>query len=84
MVKNNQDNDLNDKKLTILNSVQVNRIPVLDNEIASKEYIDNESDKNTILRFNQTLQIYLAVSVGNDTYDLTKYDKIQITDTTHI
>ena len=41
-------------------------------------------DKNTIVRFNQTLQNYLKVSVGNDTYDLTKNDKIQITDTTII
>ena len=27
-------------------------------------------DKNTVLRFNQTLQNYLKVSVGNDTYNL--------------
>ena len=37
-----------------------------------------------MLRFNQTQQNYLKVSVGNDTYNLTKYDKIQITDTTEI
>ena len=36
------------------------------------------------MRFNQTLQNYLKVSVGNDSYNLTKYDKIQITDTTKI
>ena len=35
-----------------------------------------------MLRFNQTLSNYLKVSVGNDFYNLTKYDKIQITDTT--
>ena len=35
-------------------------------------------------RFNQTLENYLKVSVGNDTYNLTKYDKIQITDTTEM
>ena len=35
-----------------------------------------------MLRFNQTLQNYLKVSVGNYTYNLTKYDKIQLTDTT--
>ena len=38
--------------------------------------------KNTIVRFNQTLDNYLKVSVGNDTFNLTKYDKIHITDTT--
>ena len=35
-----------------------------------------------MLRFNQTLTNYLKVSVGNDTYNLTKYDEIQLTDTT--
>ena len=37
-----------------------------------------------MLRFNQTLENDLKVSVGNDTYNLNKYDKIQITDTTII
>ena len=41
-------------------------------------------NKNTILRCNQTLQNYLKVSVGNDIYNLTKYDKIQLTDSTII
>ena len=36
------------------------------------------------MRFNQTLQNYLKKSVGNGIYNLTKYDKIQITDTTNI
>ena len=31
------------------------------------------------LRFDQTLENYLEVSVGNDIYNLTKYGKIQIT-----
>ena len=82
LVKNNQDNDLNDKKLTNLDSVTVNRNPTSDNEVSNKKYIDDELDKNTILRFNQTLSNYLKVSVGNDIYNLTKYDKIQIIDIT--
>ena len=84
LVKNNQDNDLNDNKLTNLDCVQVNRNPTSDNELVNKKYIDHELDKNTVLRFNQTLQNYLKVSVGNDTYNLTKNDKIQITDTTEM
>ena len=40
--------------------------------------------KNTIVRFNKTLQNYLKVSVGNDLYNLTNYDKIRITDTTEM
>ena len=35
-----------------------------------------------VLRFNQTLKNYLKGSVGNDTYNFTKYDKKQIADTT--
>ena len=84
LVKNNQDNDLNDNKLTNIDSVKINRNPTLDNEVANKKYIDDELDKSTILRFNQTLENYLKVSVGNNTYNLTKYDKIQLTDTTII
>ena len=82
LVKNNQDNDLNDNKLTNINSITINNNPTDDNHVSNKKYIDNELDKNTILRFNQTLEIYLKVSVDNDTYNLTKYNKIQITDTT--
>ena len=82
LVKNNQDNNLNDNKLTNIDSIKVNRNPSLDNELANKKYIDDELDKNTVLRFNQTLQNYLKVSVGNDTYNLTKYNKISITDIT--
>ena len=82
LVKNNQDNDLKDSQIINLDSISVIRKPSSDNELASKKHIDDEIDKNTVLRFNQTLQNYLKVSVGNDTYNLTKYDKIQIIDTT--
>ena len=82
LVKNNQDNDLNDNKLTNLDSTKVNRNPNQDNELVNKKYLDDELDKNTIVRFNQTLQNYLKVSVGSDTYNLTKYNKIQLTDIT--
>ena len=84
LVKNNQDNDLNDNQLTNLDSSTVNRNPSLDNELANKKHIDDELDKNTILRFNQTLEICLKLSVGNDTYVLIKNDKIHKTDTTII
>ena len=60
----------------------VTREPSLDYELANKKYIDDELNKDTNLRFNQTLENYLKVSVGNDVYNLTKYDKIQIVDTT--
>ena len=84
LVKNNQDNVVNDKKLTNLDSITINRNPILNNEVSNKKYIDDQLNNNTTLRFNQTLEIYLKVSVGNDTFILTKYDKLQITDKTII
>ena len=49
-----------------------------------KKYIDNELDKIFILRFNQTLKNYFKVSVGKDTYNVTKYNNIPLIDTTII
>ena len=49
LVKNNQDNNLNDKKLINLDSITVNRNPTSDNEAANKKYIDDELDKNTFV-----------------------------------
>ena len=46
--------------------------------------IDFYDESSTLVRFNQTLQNYLKVSVGNDAYNLTKYNKISITDITEI
>ena len=82
MLKNNQINNLNDNNLINLDSITVKRNPFLDNELANKNYIDDELDKNTKVRFNQKLENFLKVSVGGDTYNLTKNNKIQITDTT--
>ena len=81
-VKNNQHNDLNDNKKTNINSITNKNNPTDDNHVSNKKYIDDELDKNTIIRFNQTLQNYLKVSVGNDIYNLTKNDKMQLTDIT--
>ena len=82
LVKNNQDNNLNDKKLTNINSITINNNPSDDNHVCNKKYVDDELDKNTIVRFNQTLMNYLKVSVGNDIYHLTKYNKYYLTDKT--
>ena len=65
-------------------SFTVRRNPSSDKEVAKKKYIDDSSDSNNILGFNQTLESYLKVSVGNAVYNLTKYDKINLTDTTII
>ena len=65
-VFNDQDNEFDKHKLTSLDSVSVNRNPNSDNELANKIYIDDSIGKVTIVRFNQTLQNYLKVSVRND------------------
>ena len=84
LVKNNKDNDFTDITLTNIDSITVNKNPSSNDELANKKYIDDSIGEGTLLRFNQTLQNYLKTSVGNDTYNLTKYDKIQIIDTTEI
>ena len=48
IVKNNQDNDLNDNKLTNINSFTINNNPADDNNVSNKKYFDDELDKNTI------------------------------------
>ena len=62
LVKNNQDNDFNDNKLINIDSFQVNRNPISDNEVSNKKYIDDSIAEGTLVRFNQTLTNYLKVS----------------------
>ena len=84
IVKNKQNNDPIDKKLTNSGSITVNRNPILDEEVSNKKYIDDQLDKKAIFRFNQTLENYLTVSVGKDIQNLTEYAKCQITEITEI
>ena len=83
-VFNDQDNEFDNNKLTNLDSITVNREPNLDHELSNKKYVDDSIAEGTIVRFNQTLENYLKVSVGDNIYNLTKYNKIQITDTTKL
>ena len=55
LVFNDQDKQFFNYKLTTLNSITVDRSPLIDEEVSNKEYIDDELDKRSILRFNQTL-----------------------------
>ena len=61
---------------------QLIKILLLDSELVNKNYLDDSIEESTILSFNQTLENYLKVFVGNDTYNLTKYNKIQLSDKT--
>ena len=80
-VSNDQDIEFDTNNLTKLDSITANRNPNLDNRLANKKHVDDSIGEGNVLRCNQTLQNYLKVSVGDDTYNLTNYDKTQITDT---
>ena len=81
-MSNVQDNEFDNNKVTNLDSVTLNRNPASDNEASNKRYVDDPIGEGTLLRFSQTLTSYLKVSVGKDTYNITKYDRTQIADTT--
>ena len=61
-----QDSKFDNKKITHLESISVNRNPKLDNEISNQKYVDDSLAEATLVRFNQTLENYLKISVGND------------------
>ena len=89
---------LDEQDSILLNSTLIS--PKTTIELPTKSYIDSlheetersrrdlgldfYDESSTLVRFNQTLQNYLKVSVGNDTYNLTKYNKNSITDNTEI
>ena len=83
-VSNDQDNEFDNTKLSNLDSVTINRNHSSDNEVSNKKFVDDSTGEVTIVRFVQTLENYLKIFVENDTYNLTKYNKIQIIDTTEI
>ena len=71
------DNEFDNKKITNLGFYTINRDPSSDNELANKKYVDNSLGSGNFLRFNQTQENHLKVSVGNN---LTNYDGIQTID----
>ena len=59
---NDQDNEFDDDKLTILGIISVITNPTKEEELPNKKYVD-EPIKGSILRFNQTLRNYIKMSV---------------------
>ena len=55
-VFNDQNSEFDNINLTNLDSDTVNRNPIPDNELFNEKYLDDELDKNTVFRINQTLQ----------------------------
>ena len=85
LVKNDQDNDFNDNKLTNINSITINNNPTDNNRVCNKKYIDDELDKNTIVRLNDdSNERYLQVHIINTAYNLQIYNETQIIDTTKL
>ena len=64
-----------------MDSITGSRNPNSDNEFSTKNFIVEKLDKNTILRFNQTLQNYLKTAIGSTVCNLTRFDKNQLIDT---
>ena len=67
-----QDLEFDIHRTTNLDKITAGRNPILDEEVSKKRYTDNELDKNTILKFSQTLQNCLKLLVGNKFFRLTK------------
>ena len=85
IVKNNQDNNFNNNIITNINSITVNRNPISDNELSNKKHIDDQLNKNTIVRLkDDSNDNYLKVDINNISYNLQIYNKIQLIDTTKI
>ena len=83
-VFNDQDNQFDNNKPANLDSVSVHRNSTSSDEPSNKKYVDDSIGEGTIVRFIQSLQNFLKVTVGVDVYNLTKYDRIQNTDITII
>ena len=81
LVQKNQDNNFNANKTTNLESITDNRNPNSDNELTNKNYVDDSIGGGNNVKFNYILEEYLKVSLGYDTYNLTKNDKLQYIDT---
>ena len=83
LVKNNQDNDFNDNKLTNINSITINNTPTDNNHVCNKNDVDDQLDEDTIVRLNDdSNDKYLKINLNNLTYNLQIYNKILLTDTT--
>ena len=72
-------NNLITIKKTNLDCITVSRNLKLNNKLGNKKYVDESLRSGNVLRFKKK---HYKVSVGNDVYNLTKYDRMQITDIT--
>ena len=62
--------------------ISKNRGHNLDKELTTKKYVVDSMGKITVLKFNQTLEHYIEIYVGNFDYNLTEKLNVQYIDTT--
>ena len=67
--------------MTNLGIITIKRNLRVGNEVSNKKYVDDELNKNTILRFIGSLQNYLKVAVAYADENFTKSHRKQVTDT---
>ena len=85
LLKNNKDNDFNDNKKANINSITINTIQTNNNQVSNKKYVDDELDKNTIVRLNEdSNDRYLQGHNNNTAYNLQIDNKTQINDSTKL
>ena len=73
LVFNDQDNDFDPNRLTNLGSIRVKRNTLTDNEMQkSKKKDDDSLEGGNVLRFYQTLENCIKISVGKDVFNLAK------------
>ena len=85
LVKDNQDKNFKNNKLTKINSITINKNPTDYNHVSNKKYVDDQLDKDSIVRLNDdSNDRYLKVNINNTTYNMQIYNKLLLTDTTII
>ena len=80
-VFNDQDTEFDENNIKKLDSLTFIRNPILDNELSNNKYVDDSLGESTILRFKKSLPNNLKASFRNDVFNLSKFDRIQITNT---
>ena len=77
-VFNDRDKEFGNHQLTHLDSLTVDRIPTSNNELSNEKIIDDYLVQDIILRFNQSFEEYLKISVRDSVCFLRRYSKEQI------
>ena len=72
-----QDKELDNNRVTI-----IDRNPTIDNDLSTKNYVDDSMGKGSIFRYNQSIQKRFKVQIGNTEYNLTIPDRFYRTHTT--